>query len=500
MSGIKRAEVSTTLSKALSGVRKQIAECGSTAASAAGVGAKNYERMWSAANKGHEGIARELPPHVENLSGEDIANWRSLIDRHDRAYKDAGSLSRQADERLARYEDLRKKSDSCVVDLERCERGIRASLEGKNWYCEAENEQAKKLRSTANGVLAKLRNDLSIAREALRLRQSSFSRLAESEKLAQLAQREYDRLLKLSMERKEQERIAEENRRRVAALVSDIESLRTEIEGRNYRKFGDGNYSAAEVDCELSRIEDLIAAGKLEKACADAKTVKGRLGGELEAIEAAQLAWESEKVSAEKALSDAREECASINMADVKMYSGVRAEQIDVLFSMLDSIAALISDERFSAAKESIDDSLRRVRDVREKTEENKRLSQQRDEIAQAIMYALYKANFDTPEYYLQEGDNSLSGLCVVAAAPGGVGDMKLTIDLAGRTSFEVENIPEGHEQLCIDQIRSLQQRLSESGVRFDVTDWGRARNENRVQVGVGGHTTTTQRTIQRQG
>ena len=115
-------------------------------------------------------------------------------------------------------------------------------------------------------------------------------------------------------------------------------------------------------------------------------------------------------------------------------------------------------------------------------------------------MQAFFDANYDTPSYYMQDEADELSDLCVVAAAPGGVGDMRMQITLSGETRFEVGNIPEGSEQLCIDQIRDLQKRLAASDVRFDVTDWGRASNANKIHLDVRPKQTTVQTTIQRQG
>ena len=502
MSGIKCAEVKHTLDRTLASVRSTIEEYGSLASATADVGSGVFFRKQMSAESAHNNLIRKLPDEIKKYVGDEAGKWQLIINSHDTAFKEAGNLSKQADARMSSYEALRRKSDSDIYELQRRAQAIRASLAGKSGYCDAENEQAKHLRSAANGVLAKLRSDMSVTQEAQRLRQASFSKLSEAESLAKAAQREYDRLVTLAANRKEQERIAEENRRKALALKEDIASLRGGIETKNYQKFANGSYSAIEVEHEVTQIDNFISKGNYESACNFADKVKRRLIDISDSIDSAQLVWETAKAFAEKLLSDAREECMGMSKEDLKTYSGVDASTIDSTFATIDLAADTIIKEEFADASKMIEDTMKIIRAIGEKATENKKKAQEREEIAQAIMQALYDAAFDTPEYYLDDEGNALSDLHVIAAAPGEVGDMSLQIDLAGKTSFEVKNIPEGHEQLCIEQIQNLQKNLAESGICFDMTDWGRAKNLAKINVNVGENGKIQEKdiTMQRQG
>ena len=77
---------------------------------------------------------------------------------------------------------------------------------------------------------------------------------------------------------------------------------------------------------------------------------------------------------------------------------------------------------------------------------------------------------------------------------------MKMRIGLDGNVKLEVLNVAEGHENVCIEKIRAMQERMAENDdVRFDMTDWGRAANQNKVHLDVRQCQQTVEQTMQMQ-
>lgn len=499
MSGIKGATVRNNLNKVVNVVRSGISECERSAAAVASVGKTDFNCQSAEAARTHAGVRRQLPSEVRELVGSETARWEALLRSHDERFEKAGELTAAATEREAEFQNRKRNSEERLARVNRGVEAVRRALQGKDWYCDEENHEAKRLRSEAEGILAEMRRNVDLGRQAQVLRRKSLEAFAESERLAQDAEREYERLVNLSRERREQQRIKEENERKAKSLSSELASLRRAIEAKNYTKFGGSVYTSAERR-ELEDVVRLIDNGRYESAIPRAEALKGKLAAASSAIAEAQRAWEAEKLAAERVLVDAREEMSKIDRDQLVNYSGAAAADIAADFSELSVAAGELEQENFGVARTRATAAVEKIRALKEKSDANRRLSDEREEMSQAIMQALYDANFDTPEYYLQDDGDALSDMCVVAAAPGGVGDMKLRINIAGETKFEVCNIPEGHEQLCVNQIRNLQKNLAESDIRFDMTDWGRAENQGRVHVDVRPKEQTTVKTIQRQG
>lgn len=499
MSGVKKATVQNTLSKTVQMIRDAVAQCASMAENTGRVGREGFEKKKNEAETVHKNLNRKLPENLKEFLRDETAQWEALLRQHDSVYQKGCENSLQAESRDSQYRNLRCKSENDLSSIDHRVQQIRNALRGKDWYCDAENEEARQLRARAQGVLDTMLQNVSVAQEAQGLRRQSYNELTESEGLAQAAQREYDRLINLAKERLETQRIAEENKRNALNLKADLKSLCKDIESKNFNKFGNGCYSES-LCRDVKTVIDAIEAGNYETSIPHAEKLKAELRTCADKIDAAQQAWTAAKVAAEKALSDARDEMASLNRDDLNNFSGQKVDKINAAFAAIDEASSKISTENFAAASRQISDSITALRQFNETANENKKLSNQRDEIADSIMQALCDTDYDDPSYYLKEEDNQLSDLCVVAAAPGGVGNMKLRIELSGHVSFEVDNIPDGREQLCIDSIRKMQEKLVEDEVRFDVTDWGRAENQNKVHLDVKQQTTQVQQTIQRQG
>ena len=499
MSGIKSATVRNTLEKVVELTRAGIAECAQIAAEAGSVGRSACDRERTEANRLHAGMHRTLPEDLREFLKGMTDRWDGLVRLHDEKFAEANRLFGEAGGSEDDFSSRRRERERTLEQIDDSVRRIRGALQGKEWYCDAENAEALGLRSEAERILGEMHSDVSLGRQAQELRRRSVPLFSESGNLALEADREYQRLVDLARDRQKRQRIREEQERRAGDLEADIRSLRSAIESKNHAKFGGASYTKA-VQREAEDVLQLIADRAYEKALPRAERIKDALAAAVAKIDAAQRAWEKEKLEAERTLADAREEAGKADRDVLATYSGASAGEVDALFGDIEGAAGFLSSERFGEARDRAAAAVAKLRELAERASGNHRLARQREEVAQSIMQAFCDANYDTPSYYMQDEADELSDLCIVAAAPGGVGDMRMRISLSGETKFEVGNIPEGSEQLCIDQIRDLQKRLAESDVRFDVTDWGRAANANKVHLDVRPKQTTVQTTVQRQG
>ncbi|WP_373649441.1 hypothetical protein [Schlesneria sp. DSM 10557] len=111
--------------------------------------------------------------------------------------------------------------------------------------------------------------------------------------------------------------------------------------------------------------------------------------------------------------------------------------------------------------------------------EQNRQNSERTQQIADAIMQALFDRNYDSPKYGLMKDGDPLSGIQVRADVPNrdGRGNIRVDIHLDGRTEFEIENVVEGEEKLCRDVLSGLSESLVHEGLELDITDWGRAKD-----------------------
>lgn len=505
MSGIKSAEVKQSLRKTVNMIRGRLEEIAQASSEQAEAGRADLARTKREAESIHRGVKRTLPPELVKFLAGETALWESLVEDHDTAFKSAVEQADSAEETEDRYASRRADADSAISQVERkVERlrnriGEKEARQGHDGYFDDEDREADRLEREAREACKNLKANMSIHREAQAQRRASFTKFDESENLARAAQVEYDRLASLASDRREKQRIQEEKKRKALNLRDDLVSLRKSIKAKNYVKFGEGLYTDT-VRRELRDVLNRIDEGKYTSAIPDAQGLKDRLISIAQQIDDAQRRWETQKALAEKTLADARREAGMLDRDVLSRYSGETESTLSAGFAGLDDAAALIEQESFDEAMKTATEAITRLRDLNERALENRRLAGQREEIAEAIMQALYDSNYDTPCYYLQDETDEFSDLCVVAAAPTEVGNMKMRIGLSGKVSFEVEKVPEGQEAICVEKVRQLQEKLAQDEIKFNMTDWGRAENQNREHLDVTqSRTTTTQRTIQRQ-
>lgn len=480
MSGVKKATVTRSLSKTLGNVQKELNECAKRAEEVGNTGKKALDAKRSKIEKIK--LLRELPSELQGYLKDDTKQWKTFLRRFDESILDAGKLYGNSADKLQAYASKKEKSDKKIVNILAEADSIRRSLKGKDWYCDEENKRANRLKSDAEKVVSGLRSDSLLCTEALNLSQKCFAKYTEAENLAELAQMEYNRLIHLANDRKEKERIKEENERKAKLMADDLQSLRNRIEAKDYRKFGGGTYSSGEQKL-LDSFDALVAGGNYEQALKEAGDLKERLTNAAEAIENGQIAWETAKAAAEKALADAKEEISGFNRDEIAKYSGMNEGEIRAAFDAVNAAEAAIRAEDFAGAEAAVANGMEKIRTIIETTAKNREAAENRLEIARCIMQALYDANYDEPQAYLDDENDELSELHIVASAPGNVADMEMQVSLEGKVSFEVKNIPDGQEQLCKGAVQNLQEKLGNDGVIFDVTDWGRAEHSSKAVI-----------------
>ena len=181
---------------------------------------------------------RTLPAEVAKYLKNESERWRSLVRSHDEAYNAAVENARTASARdesfLAQKSDCERTLADLDSAIERVQRSLRRKDANNNgWYCDKEDAEAQRIRKSAQDVAVDMRRSVRLAEEAQELRRSSFTKFGEAMALAQEAQREYDRLVALGENRKEQERVKEENKRKALNLKNEIISLKKGIRSLN---------------------------------------------------------------------------------------------------------------------------------------------------------------------------------------------------------------------------------------------------------------------------
>ena len=303
MSGVKEATVVDSLDRTLDQIQDGITKYVDMAERTAGTGRKELDAKRT--NVSRLNPVRELRSDLKPFLAGETAQWENLLKRYDKTLENAESLYNDASDKIRDYNARKKDAEDSINSIREQADRIRDVARTKLFYLEKENRDAQRLGREASSVLSDLKRNASLCTKAQDLSQKSFAAFSEAENLARLAQQEYDRLVGLGEERKKQQKIQEENQRKAVLLAHEIRSLRNAIESKNYAKFGSGVYSPAEQQ-RIANIEALVAAGKYEQALSEAPGLKRQLEEAVRTIAEKQLAWETAKATAEKALADAK--------------------------------------------------------------------------------------------------------------------------------------------------------------------------------------------------
>ena len=307
---------------------------------------------------------------------------------------------------------------------------------------------------------------------------------------------------RIAAERETAAKIAEENQRRASTNNSEIGGLTESINSLNHEKFAPGEFRALSSDIDSFRrafsLQNFAEAAKIgEGLAARLRTFEQR-------VSALQTAFETAQIAAQNALTAAKEEIAPLDRAELIRWSGEDAV-VSSAYSRLETVTGMVASEQFAEAESAVAASLEELRRLAKTADENKIASEQRYALAEVIMNALYEQGYDSPTYYYMQkkpdgSDVEFSDLAIFAKAPGDRGDMRMSIDLAGKVDLEVENIAEGEEGVCVELIQNLQKGVGNE-MDFQMTDWGRGSNANpKAKVAVQTQMQTQEITRQRQG
>ena len=206
--------------------------------------------------------------------------------------------------------------------------------------------------------------------------------------------------------------------------------------------------------------------------------------------------FEEAETNAKDHLQAAMNEFNAVDKAELKKWSG-KANEVEKHYNELEKASDEINEASkkgnkpsvFSAPDSKISAAVTALRDLIELANENKRKSQEREDIRKAIVKALKKQNYDKPQSYYNEkpSDGStaeLSELVIFAKNPANTGDMRLRIDLEGKIGLEIFRYDkDGHEEevtnqdahSCHNSVKKLGENLKEAGFNFEITNWGKA-------------------------
>ena len=63
-------------------------------------------------------------------------------------------------------------------------------------------------------------------------------------------------------------------------------------------------------------------------------------------------------------------------------------------------------------------------------------------------------------------------------------GNIRVDLHIDGTTVFDVENVPDGEEQVCRNMVTSIAEAISKEDMNLEVKDWGRASKPEGKQQG----------------
>ena len=244
----------------------------------------------------------------------------------------------------------------------------------------------------------------------------------------------------------------------------------------NHEKFAAGEFSRLETMAKA--FQEAFAQNDYATASSLGVPLAAELQSLNEKVMQRQNAFEAAQRSAQNNLNAAREEVASFQPASLAKWTG-EEQGVNAAFDALAQAEVQIGAEKFADAESLTEKGLLAIRNYAKVAREHENAANQRMELAEVIMNALYEQGYDSPTFYYSQQNSAgedveFSDLTIFAKAPGVRGDMRMNIDLNGKVKLEVEGIAEGEETACHKLITDLQKSMSEE-IDFQMTDWGRA-------------------------
>jgi len=477
MSGPKRADVQLKLERVLRAAQQMMGEAAANREAFNNLGVEEANASRAEARRLQERCSSASNPEFEELAAEEVQSLGDVGGRISEAVT-AG------DQEAAAAENLRGEAALLHAEAERllteagtlCTQVVARLSGGKQWYLHAEDRQAAQARRKADEALKKERQASRKLHQALDHTKKARNHHDAAVRIGREHQAELGRVEQVVAQRKEAARIDEENQRRATEAHQKAASLRERLAGLNHEKFAPGEFAA--LQSRLGDLEAAYAREDYEAVNAAAEGVLGQCRQLARKVSAAQAEWEAARQSAGNDLEMARRETAGVDRDFVTRWCGDRAAA-EGAFQGLEEAEAAFDREDFAGSQGAVAGGLEALRSLSETAAANQTRADQRQEIGEAIMNALYGQGYDAPEFYFDAKtpageEDELSNLVIFAKAPGEKGDIRMNIDLDGHVALEVEGIAEGEEGVSRQSLEGLQEALG-GDINFVMTDWGRA-------------------------
>ncbi|MEZ6122333.1 MAG: hypothetical protein R3C49_04035 [Planctomycetaceae bacterium] len=386
--------------------------------------------------------------------------------------QDAGNKHTQAQRELAQ----------CVTQCA----AIAAKIRNKAHYLHAEDREAAGVRQRAEAALATEKAAGQQLLQMLELQKQARNHFDKATRLGAEFQKQRQQVSELAEQRREAARIAEEQQRRAVECIDELRLLEGQLDELNHEKFRPGE--AAAIRQQLAPVRAAFEQENFEQVIADGQAPLAALRDFMADVSECQAKWDEERQAAINEQEAVETEVQGIDRDQLVQWCG-DSSAVENAWEQLNRARRHFDQEDFVAARRELEEGMGRIRRLAEEAGQNRVRFQQREEIADAIMQALFDQKYDNPEFYFAEqksngDDNQLGDLVIFARAPGDKGDMRMQVDLDGHVNLEVQNIPEGEEGLCRQMINGLQEGLA-GEVDFQMRDWGRAENvtDDRIRM-----------------
>ena len=476
MSGVKKATVQRKLKQAMDVLETQIDTLRQTEEERAAIGQRQYVSDLKTVENVSANLPVEIPADIAKFIRNEIAQLAQHRDgisaQMREVRKNAAAFTHQSELAVSDLQHAKQQIGNLKKECQELERRIRNRFD----YVDAENSQAADLRSRANRLK-------SLCGSAKEKRNQASAQMLHTHTLilavkgkCECYKQEYERIIGLGRNRLRAHEIAEEKRRNATLIRDELESLSASISAENPRKFlpafSFGISESILKAYEAKQFDSVISAGQnvidsMKKALAE--------------VQKNRQIWMEAKAEAELAVKNCLAELAVIDRQLVSDFSGLSAEKINAVFAAAEQLEELLLQEDFAAATENSGFILEALRKFANTAEENRQRYEERKMIANVLMQTLCEANYAQPDFCFNVNtdgqEDKLGILYIFAKSPGSLADVKMQIDLQGQVRWEMANVPEGQEGICLATLKDVYSKAGEAGVDFAITDLGRAGN-----------------------
>ncbi|MDO5580817.1 MAG: hypothetical protein Q4G69_06750 [Planctomycetia bacterium] len=487
MSGPKGAQVRPKIQRVIDNAHRSIDIAKKNNAKLSEISALASQDLESKADSLIDSISDEVPDNIQKYCAEDAQYLRNRKVNILNSIRRGKEGARMADQLMKEAEAAQVKALQIMNDAVEIASDVSNKINSlfaiESLY-ERDANRARDMVSDAERLEREATDKIHQALNHAQKAKSAFdSAILDGDRYT----RDLTTIQKSVEEKSAAEKILEENKRKAVSSQSEIQALLKNIESLNHEKFTPGEFQS--FAAEIASFQKSMNENDYSSAAANGENLTARLRKFHQKASALQSKYESERIAAQNRFDAAKKEIQQLDQNEIMQWTENK-DEIDNAFRQIDLAKDLIHQEKFTEAETIISTNLDSIRAAAKKAHENKMASEERSNLAEVIMNALYEQGYDAPAYYYAKQtsdgkDIEFSDLTIFAKSPGQKGDMRMQIDLAGKVKLEVEGIAEGEEAVCHQLILDLQKGVG-SEIDFKMTDWGRAAKVNpdsRIQV-----------------